>query len=240
MTEIDRLLLGLSDRKIELTGDITRIGLRVPLIRKQVKKALALSGDTEKERLSFWDAVWKDSPYFESMSLALYVYQHRSLTRAEFSKLKTWATRITCWEHSDDLSKIYAQVVEDSPEWILPVLRKWNSHRSLWKRRQSVVSLLEYATKRKKVQPFDVLIGFITPLLTDTEYYVQKGVGWTLREIYTVYPKETVMYLQENLLSISATAYSPATEKLDRKLKTKLNSVRKAAREKARDSGNSS
>ena len=138
--------------------------------------------------------------------------------------------RCDCWEHSDDLSKIYAQVVEDNPEWILPTLEKWNRARSPWKRRQSVVALIEYASKRRRVLPFSRLIQFVTPLLDDDDYYVQKGVGWTLREIYNVYPAETLRFIETNLLSLGANAYSAATEKIDKQTKSRLNKIRREHR----------
>jgi len=117
--------------------------------------------------------------------------------------------------------------------WVLPTLRKWNKARFHWKRRQSVVSLLEYAQKRKKVLPYKTLIEFINPLLKDEEYYVQKGVGWTLREIYNVFPQETLGFFYINLHNIKPLAYTAATEKLDKKTKKELNEKRKAFRIKA-------
>lgn len=56
------------------------------------------------------------------------------------------------------------------------------------------MSLLEYASKRSVYLPFADIIAFLDPLLADDEYYVQKGVGWTIREIYNVYPKEMLQY----------------------------------------------
>ena len=143
------------------------------------------------------------------------------------STKKTWINRVDCWEHSDDLSKIYAHTLENHPEWIVPVLEKWNKDENPWKRRQSIVSLIEYASKRKKVLPFSKLISFIDPLLSDKDYYVQKGIGWTLREVYNVYPKKTLTYLRKNLLNISSIAYSAATEKVEKEIKKEMNLKRK-------------
>lgn len=232
MKGIDKILLKLSSKKIKPVDSINRIGLSVPTVRAELKKNLSFSGATGKEILVFWDKLWKESAYFESMSLALYYYQHRSLTKTEFNKLKTWVNRCSCWEHSDDLSKIYAQVLEDNPEWILPTYRKWNKAKCSWKRRQSIVGLLEYTSKRKKVLSFEELTSFIDPLLGDKEYYVQKGIGWTLREIYNAYPQRTLRYFNKNLLNINSIAYSAATEKLDKDTKKKMNLKRKINRTK--------
>jgi 3-methyladenine DNA glycosylase AlkD len=204
-----------------------RFGLTVPKIRKRFKEGYSFSGASE---LQAWDFIWKNSRCFEARSQSLYFLQGRSLTRKEFDLARQWVSGLSCWEHSDDLSKSYAGVTEENPGWILPWLERWNRSPSLWARRQSVVSLLEYASKRRKVLPFPQLIRFVDKLLEDEEYYVQKGVGWTLREIYNVYPRETLAYLRENLSRIRPLAYSPATEKLSLELKAELRLERKRAR----------
>lgn len=205
---------------------------RVPEVRALLKTPLlkniqALPG---KQALDIWHHVYLNTPSYDLGSLALYFYQYRALEKSEFNKLKTWLKRCDCWEHSDDLSKIFADTLERQPDWVLPVLSKWNSAKNPWQRRQSVVSLLEYAQKRKSVQPYKTLISFIEPLLNDEEYYVQKGVGWTLREIYNVYPIEMTEFFNRRFSEIQPTAWSAATEKLDKTLKKDLNSRRKAAR----------
>lgn len=51
---------------------------------------------------------------------ALYAYQHRELKQQEIATICQWIERCSCWEHSDDLSKIYATVVEENPNWMVP------------------------------------------------------------------------------------------------------------------------
>lgn len=228
---IDQELKKIATQKVKPKKDqINRLEVRVPDIRKHVKKNYHYNENEVKTQLKTWDEIWNKTPYFESMSSALYFYQHRTLKKSEVDTLKKWIKRCDCWEHSDDLSKIYAQVLEENPKWILPTLKRWNKSKNPWERRQSVVSLLEYASKRKKVLPFKELISFIKPLLNDDEYYVQKGIGWSLREIYNVYPKQTLDFFKKNLLEIKPLAYSAATEKLDKKIKAEFNKKRASNR----------
>lgn len=227
-TEVDKALAALTNKNpfVDANGNI-RIGLRVPQIRSFVTKNFKYSKNESKSWMRYWDEVWKTSTYYESMSAALYCYQHRSLELYELKKVIYWIERCQSWEHSDDLSKIYAQVVEENPKAIVPTLKKWNRSSNPWKRRQSVVSLIEYASKRKTILPFKKLLSFINPLLDDQNYYVQKGLGWTMREIYNAYPREMIPFFEKNILLINPIAYSPATEKLNRKTKYKFNRLRK-------------
>ncbi|MBK9322909.1 MAG: DNA alkylation repair protein [Bdellovibrionaceae bacterium] len=171
--------------------------------------------------------IWKQSNIFEAKSQSLYYYQYKRISLAEFKVIASWANTCTCWEHSDDLSKIIATVTEENPNWALPVLKKWVKSKNSWHRRQSMVGLIEYASKRKRFLPFDTYIENVDSLLTDPDYYVQKAVGWTLREIYNVYPEKCFQFQHEKIAQISSLAYSAATEKLACREKMQLNLMRK-------------
>ena len=209
-----------------------RLIIRVPEVRKLVKQEYSFYKLSPTKIITIWDYIWKNTEHYEVAHQALYYYQHKAISKPEYLRIKTWIDRCDCWEHSDDLSKIYAQIVEDNPIWILPTLEKWNISKAPWKRRQSVVGLIEYASKRKKVLPFETLITFVKPLLADEAYYVQKGVGWTLREIYNVYPTPALDFINTNLGILTPIVFSTSTEKLDKPEKTRMKAARKKLRQR--------
>jgi 3-methyladenine DNA glycosylase AlkD len=69
----------------------------------------------------------------------------------------------------------------------------------------------------------------VEALLKDPEYYVQKGVGWTLREIYNLHPDATLEFIETNVKSISPAAWQASTEKLKPEIKQQLMVKRKSA-----------
>ena len=101
---------------------------------------------------------------------------------------------------------------------------------NLWKRRQSVVSLLYFSRTKKVYLPFDKIATLIKHLLSDNEYYVQKGVGWALREMHTVYPTESLQFFKEHINKISAIAFTICMEKMTTEEKEVLKQLRKKAR----------
>ncbi|MBL4681081.1 MAG: DNA alkylation repair protein [Pseudomonadales bacterium] len=204
-----------------------RLYIRVPQLRKITKTGYSFYALPAQEIVNIWDYIWRNTQWYEVAHQALYYYQHKTLLKFEFAQIKHWIRRCDCWEHSDDLSKIYAQVVEDNATWILPYYDKWNRSDNPWQRRQSIVGLIEYASKRRRVLPYEELIQFVQTLLDDEDYYVQKGVGWTLREIYNVYPSEALGFIERNIKQLSPNAFSSATEKLDKNTKTRLKLLRK-------------
>jgi 3-methyladenine DNA glycosylase AlkD len=114
------------------------------------------------------------------------------------------------------------------PDKIYPQLAIWNKDKDLWKRRQSVVSMLYFSGTKKIYLPFEKITALVEPLLKDKEYYVQKGVGWTLREMNTVYPKETFPFLIRHIKAISPIAFTIAIEKMEAVNKANLKALRKS------------
>jgi len=229
---VDTKLISISKKTSKNENeDFYRLSIRVPVIRKIKSKEKLFTDYPDREKILIWSHIWENSKYFESMSLALYNYQHKTLSKIEINHIFKWVERCVCWEHSDDLSKIFALALEEQPKLVYPVLLKWNKSKNLWKRRQSLVSLIEYHGKRKKVLPFNKLSPLIINLLNDKEYYVQKGLGWTLREVHSVYPEKGLSFIKKYLFDISPVAYSAATEKLNKRTKTEFKNLRKLARQ---------
>jgi 3-methyladenine DNA glycosylase AlkD len=89
------------------------------------------------------------------------------------------------------------------------------------------VSLLYYSAQRKTVLPFSKITALVESQIDYDHHYVQRGVGWTLREAGNVYPKETFKFLEKNIQRLSAIAFSAATEKLAKAQKDRLKNLRK-------------
>jgi len=140
--------------------------------------------------------------------------------------IKHWQKHVDNWGHCDGLSKIYTKILELIPEEVLEQLKLWNKSENQWDKRQSLVSLLYFSRTKKTILGFEIINKFIDNLLVDNEYYVQKAVGWSLKELYNVYPKETLNYLEKNIKNISSIAFSPATEKLLKHEKDSLKKLR--------------
>ena len=182
------------------------------------------------QEIKTWDYIWQKSQIYEVASLALL---HMSdgvkkgdLLAQHLPMLKKWALRLDNWAHSDSLSSVYTRILEADRKAMLPILEDWSDSKNPWLRRQSIVSLLYYSSARKEVLPFTKLISMLKKQLRHDDYYVQKGVGWTLREIGNVYPEQTFAFLETHIGSVSAGAYSAATEKLSPARKNHIKKLR--------------
>jgi 3-methyladenine DNA glycosylase AlkD len=198
------------------------LGLSVPQSRSALKEGYSFLKLSPAAILEAFDHIWNNAVYFEEMSQSIYFYEKKSLTENQFKVISGWIDRCDNWAHSDGLSSIYAKTLEEMPALVMPTLKKWNNDANPWKRRQSVVSLLYYARLRKSTPNFATMIEMVEELLDDPEYYVQKGVGWTLREIYNLHPKQTLDFIEKRVRQISPAAWQASTEKLPRQIKEQL------------------
>jgi 3-methyladenine DNA glycosylase AlkD len=224
---------GFKDLKKYIGTQYDFVGLSVPKQREVFKAAYDFNVLSLEQQLEIWNEIWLHSKLYEAMTQALFfVSQNRDAfdTKTLFTTTKNWVAKIDNWAHSDGLSDIFSYLLEKDASFIYPQIKIWNKSKNPWERRQSIVSLLEYSKKRKKVLPVNKLLPLIKPLLEDKNYFVQKGIGWTLREIGNVYPKDTWSFLVEHHVEISVVAFSPAIEKLSIKEKEELKRLRKKSR----------
>ena len=203
----------------------------VPIHRQASKRPYAFSGLPFIAQLEIWDELWHTQNDFW-VRLHAYFFLERHIKKesellAMWPVILQWQEQVDDWGLCDALAKIYTKILEVQPEAVYKQLQQWNASKNLWKRRQSVVSLLYYSRTKKFFLTFDQVIKLIGRLLPDKEYYVQKGVGWALRECHTVYPKETLAWLTPNIKKVSSIAFTICIEKMDEDTKNALKAARK-------------
>ena len=169
---------------------------------------------------------------FEGKNLAFIFldqnHKHISI-KMQLKLLPNWVSQVDNWAHSDYLSKFLTRLLEHktSQKEMLAILKSWNKSSNLWERRQSLISLYYYARTKKEYITYDISEKLISKLLHDKEYFVQKAVGWSLRESFNAYPKETFNFIENNIKSISSTAFTTCIEKMNDNEKLILKTKRK-------------
>ena len=207
-------------------GEIT-----VPTTRKIFRSGFSFTTKDHGE-FRIWHYIYQKSEVFEAKSMALMHFRAlpNDLLLEDVKLLGSLVDHVDNWAHSDELSHIYARLLEHSPKKVWPLLKKWNKSKNLWHRRQSVVGMLNYARQRKKTPPVKDMLKMIEPLLHDESFYVQRGVGWSLREVYNVDPKAQVAFVKKHLHKISSIAWAAAAERYPLALRKQLVKLRKEHR----------
>jgi len=211
-------------------SNLSFLDTKIPLVRKRFSEGFSFSEEAYDEQWLIWNSIWQNSAIFEVMLLASYWAASRPLDELiERSALVFgWVDKVDNWAHSDEMSSLCSKILESSHKKFLPVFETWARSSNPWHRRQSLVGLLFYARFRKKYLPFSTIKRFIEDHLNDSHFYVQKGVGWTLRECWNVYPDKTEAFLKKIAHRIPPAGWTAATEKLKPSVKRQLTSLRRS------------
>lgn len=216
-----------------MNSELKFFGISVPAQRRVSNSGFSFLKLPRGDVLTIWDFIWHNSDNFEVMSQAPMYYGQKSqqdFLSTAWPVISRWSKRIENWAHSDSLSSLYVRILEQQQHKVFPTLLRWNKSPHPWLRRQSVVSILYYSSARHAVLPFEKIIPLVKNLLHDEEYYVQKGVGWTLRELSNVHPGKTRKFLVEHAEHIHPAAFGAAVEKVSAKEKELLKALRRRHR----------
>jgi 3-methyladenine DNA glycosylase AlkD len=203
----------------------------VPLHRRESRRIYSFSAWPFAEQMAVWDELWRTENDFWVKLHAFFFLERHLKKDSELQEMwpviVRWQDQVDDWGLCDALAKIYTKILEVETTTVYEQLKTWNTDHDLWKRRQSVVSLLYYSRTKKHFLTFSEIEQLISPLLADKAYYVQKGVGWSLRELHTVYPDEALSWLKAHIKSISGIAFTIAIEKTDAVTRNELKGLRR-------------
>jgi 3-methyladenine DNA glycosylase AlkD len=164
---------------------------------------------------------------YEEASFAIgFVFSMKEKFTADtFEKLGNWLENgIANWAHTDVLSgKALSHFITKNIIG-LESLKKWTESGSKWKRRSVPVLLIDAL---KTDIPLERLFKAIQPLMLDSDKFVQKGLGWFLREAWKTHPQETEDFLLKWKDTCGRIIIQYATEKMDKDHKIKFRKDKK-------------
>jgi 3-methyladenine DNA glycosylase AlkD len=174
-------------------------GVTVPLCVALVRK---FSKDLTKdlngsEILSFAKALWKTNIY-DAMICATKMV---SLAKVKPSK-ELWATiklflkDVDGWALEDQLA-IAARKCILADGALLDELEEWTKHPNFWMRRAALVYTLPYA---KPGRDPERMLRWAAGYVQDPEWFIQKAIGWWLRDLSAHDPKRVLRFVEENQL----------------------------------------
>jgi len=223
------------ERAFFMKATMPMLGLTVPDQRKLAKRGYSFSDQSAEKQAEIWTEIWHGARTHEAKMQAGFSLEGLAPSLSfdvYWALLQDWCGAINCWDQSDTLSGHVADLLERNPKAVWPVLEAWNTNADPWKRRQSLVGLFFYARSRTKMPPVSRVLSLVTARLEDDHNYVQKGLGWTLRECFNAYPEKTFAYLMKHAGDIRPDAFSAAVEKVSAGQKAEIKAVRKVKRKR--------
>lgn len=204
-----------------------------PAMKSIAKDAIKNLGEV-LDQFNFWESIWFNTYHYNLMHLSLYylVQANNKLGKAGYTKqILNWANLIDNWAHSDTLSSIYGKLWRFEPRTIKETILDWNVSENPWLRRQSLV-IPVYLAKLNDDNLTAWTLPLIKNLIHDENYFVQKGIGWLLRELDVIEPEVTKRFVRENVLSLTSVAFTTTIEKYAATDKNELKEIRKLSRKR--------
>lgn len=196
------------------------IGVMVPDSREIAKQYKDLD---IYDMYNLFDELW-NSKIHEEKSLAIHILQQY---KKKFN-LETWKflrerlNKAKTWDHIDWLATdVFADILLNNL-FLMTEIKELAESRNFWERRLAIESTYKMIKKNK----IELTLRLAEKLIYDENTYVQKGVGWMLREA----GKRNRTAIRDFILmhiNMKPTAFSYATEK--------MKELRKIRKEKAKD-----
>jgi 3-methyladenine DNA glycosylase AlkD len=192
-------------------------GVPTPLLRQVCKTAFA---DVQFATASHWQAqvlgLWRDARFREERYAALYLAgDKRGRPFQTLSAMKVYDELIVTgawWDYVDDIaSHRVGPILRDYPAPMRRKMLSWSKSNNLWKRRTAIICQLGF----KAETDLGLLYACIEPSLGSQEFFLQKAIGWALRQYAWTDGAEIKKYVRLNRTRLSALSCREALKNTD-------------------------
>lgn len=116
------------------------------------------------------------------------------------------------WDFVDWVAtKFVGGALAHDPDAVLPVLDRWIDDPDMWIRRTAIIGQL----KRKADTDFDRLSRYILARAHETEFFIRKAIGWSLREYAKTNPSAVTVFILTHREALSGLSFREASKHLN-------------------------
>lgn len=153
------------------------------------------------ERVCLADELWQTNIYEARLTAAKLLTQARIRPDdGVWTLLQSWVPDFDCWAIADHVCMAGQKRLVADPSRIEDV-EPWTRSDHMWTRRAALVITLPW-TKQNHPKPKDLIIrdrilGWAATYVDDPEWFIQKAVGWWLRDLSKHDPDRTRAFLEQ-------------------------------------------
>ncbi|WP_034600748.1 DNA alkylation repair protein [Clostridiisalibacter paucivorans] len=130
-----------------------------------------------------WDFIFKlwklPEREFQYLAVDILVALKKEIKNIEIDKIEKLTINRSWWDTVDFLSsKITADVLDRYPDYIEETIIKWSESNDIWLSRSSILVQLRYKEKTN----LKLLSTAILNNINSDEFFINKAIGWALRE----------------------------------------------------------
>jgi 3-methyladenine DNA glycosylase AlkD len=184
-------------------------GVALPNMDAAIRETL---GDlSQEEALELSRRLWRE-PVWDLKIVAGRILARKSVA----PDAEVWAfvterlADLDGWAVADNLASVASRCLIEDPDR-LAVVEAWIESPHVWTRRAALVFTLPWAKQKRDPER---MLGWAGRLADDGEWFIQKAIGWWLRELSKREPKRVRRFLTEHGKRLKGVARREATKYL--------------------------
>lgn len=160
-----------------------------------VKEFLPKKNELGKIVLALWEKPQRDYQYFSQELAFKYVKQ---LEKKDIELFEYMVAHKSWWDTVDFIAaKLMGEYFKKYPEQRDLYVKKWLNSNNIWLQRSALLFQLKYKENLDTV----LLSSVINSLLGSKEFFINKAIGWILREFSKTNPKWVAEFTNITALS---------------------------------------
>ncbi len=226
----DLIAVGTEERAVNekryLKSEIEHYGVTVPEIRKMARRFARERKDFSKSvlidlTLELWD---RDVYELRKLAVNILAAKVALLDVDDLGFLERLLRRSHTWALIDDMSfNVIApglNGIDDSAS----IRARWARDEDFWVRRTAMLALLPRL--RRGTEGWEEFTAYADAMLEEKEFFIQKAIGWILREVSKHSPDLVAEWLRPRARIASAVTMREALKYLPKHQKMQLNELR--------------
>ncbi len=172
---------------------------RIELVKSYFKeKGIPLLVELEEIIIELWNAPEREAHY---AALDVLEKSLRKLDSTHLPLMEYLITHQSWWDSVDTIAtRLVGEILKKHPQVITEYSEKWITSSNMWLQRVAILFQLKYGAKTNAPLLFD----YITRCASSKEFFIQKGIGWALREYSKTNPQMVIDFIaQTNLAPLS-------------------------------------
>ena len=171
------------------------LGIRGPKRTELYKKYFPTARKTKVIDWNFIETCWnKEEREFQYAVVYYLKTMQKFLNKGDISKLKYLVVTKSWWDTVDLLSKIIGDVVNRNKELKTLMLEWSKKENDIWLRRVAILHQLSFKENVDKL----LLETILEDNLCDGEFFINKAIGWALRDYSKVNPEWVRKFIEKN------------------------------------------
>ncbi|WP_456272973.1 DNA alkylation repair protein [Bacillus sp. AK031] len=175
------------------------LGIRTPKRKMLLAVFLKENGKPSLDELpEMARALWKQPEReFQYIALALLDKERRKLEPEHLSLLEELIVSKSWWDTIDTIaSRLAGFVIKKYPDQGEEYLERWIASDNFWLNRTAILHQLSYKQDTDK----EKLFSYIKQHNSSKEFFIEKAIGWALREYSKTAPESVVSFIENEEL----------------------------------------